>query len=135
MENKSNDATPLRPEGDRILNAPMVEMDLEKFIEQLKSEITWKENDRNTITIFKSDKLRIVLVGLKENAELKKHIAPGFISVQVIKGQMEFTANPEGIQQKAELSVGQMIALQPQIPHKIVAKQETFFLLTLAVCK
>lgn len=135
MENKSNDATPLRPEGDRILNAPLVEMDLNKFIEQLKSEVTWKDSDRNTITVFKSDKLRIVLIGLKPGAELKKHTAPGFISVQVIKGQMEFTADPDGVQQKADLQVGQMIALQPQIPHQVLAIEETFFLLTLAVCK
>lgn len=135
MENKSNDATPLRPEGDRILNAPLVEMDLNKFIEQLKSEVTWKDSDRNTITVFKSDKLRIVLIGLKPGAELKKHTAPGFISVQVIKGQIEFTADPDGVQQKADLQVGQMIALQPQIPHQVLAIEETFFLLTLAVCK
>lgn len=135
MENKSNDATPLRPEGDRILNAPLVEMDLNKFIEQLKSEVTWKDSDRNTITVFKSDKLRIVLIGLKPGAELKKHTAPGFISVQVIKGQIEFTADPDGVQQKADLQVGQMIALQSQIPHQVLAIEETFFLLTLAVCK
>lgn len=135
MENKSNDATPLRPEGDRILNAPLVEMDLNKFIEQLKSEVTWKDSDRNTITVFKSDKLRIVLIGLKPGAELKKHTAPGFISVQVIKGHIEFTADPDGVQQKADLQVGQMIALQPQIPHHVLALEETFFLLTLAVCK
>lgn len=135
MENKSNDATPLRPEGDRILNAPMVEMDLNKFISQLKSEVTWQEGDRNTITVFKSDKLRIVLIGLKENAELKKHTAPGFISVQVIKGNIEFIADPDGVQQAANLKPGQMIALQPQIPHQVTAKEETFFLLTLAVCK
>lgn len=135
MENKSNDATPLRPEGDRLLNAPMVEMDLNKFIEQLKSEVTWQDGDRNTITVFKSEKLRIVLIGLKKNAELKKHTAPGFISVQVVSGNINFTADPDGVQQSADLKTGQMIALQPQIPHQVLAKEETFFLLTLAVCK
>jgi hypothetical protein len=37
---KSNDATPLRPEGNHILNAPIVEMDLNKFIEQIRNEPT-----------------------------------------------------------------------------------------------
>lgn len=134
MENKSNEATPLRPEGDRVLNAPMVEMDLNKFIDQLKGEVTWAESDRNTITVFKSDKLRIVLIGLKKNSELKKHIAPGYISVQLIKGQIEFTTNPdEENQHSAKLGVGQMVALQPHIPHKVVALEESFFLLSLSV--
>ena len=33
MKNKSNEATPQRPEGNRVLNAQLVEMDLNKFIE------------------------------------------------------------------------------------------------------
>jgi hypothetical protein len=36
MENKSNDATPQRPEGDRVLNAQLVEMNLHEFITQVK---------------------------------------------------------------------------------------------------
>lgn len=130
MENKSNDATPLRPEGDRILNANLVEMDTQKFIQQIKSEVTLKESSLNSITIYKSDKMRIVLIGLHKNAELKTHTAPGFISVQVLEGQIEFTALPD----KALLSKGQMIALQPKIAHSVLAKEESFFLLTLANC-
>ena len=42
MKNKSNQSTSQRPEGDRILNAQLVEMDLNKFIEQIKNEPTWK---------------------------------------------------------------------------------------------
>jgi len=38
MENKSNEATALRPEGDRVLNAPLVEMDLNKFMQQIKAD-------------------------------------------------------------------------------------------------
>lgn len=133
MENKSNDATPLRPKGDRLLNAPLVEMNLNQFIEQLKTETTWKDGDRNTITIFKSDKLRIVLIGLKQNAELKKHTAPGYISVQVISGKIVFTSDPDGTLQTVALTSGKMIALQPKIPHAVLANEESFFLLTMAV--
>ncbi len=34
VEIKSNEATSLRPEGDRVLDAPLVEMDLNNFIVQ-----------------------------------------------------------------------------------------------------
>jgi len=129
MENKSNDATPQRPEGNRILNAPLVEMDLHKFINQLKNESTWKENDRNSVTIFKSETMRIVLLGLHENAELTKHKADGVISVQVLEGKINFITD----QQSAILEKGNMIALQENIMHSVIAITESFFLLTLSM--
>ena len=129
MENKSNEATPQRPEGDRLLDAPLVTMDLNNFIEQVRNEPSWKDSDRNSITIYKSEKMRIVLLGLHENAELKTHSANGVITVQVLEGQIKFTTE----QQVVELQKGQMLALQKQVPHSVLALKETFFLLTMAM--
>src|SRR5690554_5761221 len=126
METKSSDGTSQRPQK-RVLNAPLVEMDLAQSIEQIRNEPTWKESSHNSITLFKSDAMRIVLIGLHNKAELKTHIAPGFISVQVLQGCIEFTAEPD----KSLLKKGQMISLQPRIPHSVQALEESFFLLTL----
>jgi quercetin dioxygenase-like cupin family protein len=129
MENKSNDATPQRPDGERILNATLVKMDLYKFINQIKNETTWTNSDRNSVTIFKSETMRIVLMGLHENAELKPHKANGVISVQVLEGKIKFIAE----QQSSLIEKGQMIALQENITHSVTALTESFFLLTLAM--
>lgn len=129
MENKSNEATPQRPEGDRLLDAPLVTMNLDHLIEQVRNEPSWKDSDRNSITIFKSDNMRIVLIGLHEHAELKTHTANGIISVHVLEGHIKFTTE----QQVAELDKGQMLALKKQIPHSVLAVKETFFLLTMAM--
>ena len=129
MENKSNEATPQRPEGDRLLNAPLVTMDLQHLMQQVRNEPSWKDSDRNSITIYKSDKMRIVLLGLHQNAELKTHTANGIISVQVLEGHIRFTTD----EQVVELQNGQMLALQKQVPHSVMALQETFFLLTMAM--
>lgn len=131
MENKSNQATPQRPEGERILNADLVEMDLNQFIIKIKDESTWSESDRNSMTIFKSDSMRIVLLGLHQDAELKTHQANGVISVQVLEGRINFTTE----QKTVSLEKGQMIALHENIPHSVTALEETFFLLTLAMTK
>src|SRR5690606_4157723 len=82
-EIKYNEATPLRPEGDRLLDAQMVLMDLAEFQKQIKDEKAWKEGDRNAITLFKSDGMRVVLIALHAGSEMKTHTAPGIISVQV----------------------------------------------------
>src|SRR5690606_28701976 len=57
---KYNQSTPLRPEGDRLLDAQMVIMDLSEFREKIKDEKTWKEGERTAITLFKSDSMRVV---------------------------------------------------------------------------
>ncbi len=129
MEIKANEATGQRPEGDRILNAPLVEMDLNTFIEQLKNETTWKESDRNSITIFKSDHMTIVLIGLHQNAYLKTHTAKGDIIVQVLEGKINFTA----LERTTALDKGQMLTLHANIPHSALALKESFFMLTMIV--
>lgn len=128
MENKSNQATPQRPEGDRILDASLVTMNLNDVIEQVRNEPSWNNSDRNSITLFKSDAMRIVLIGLHQGAELKTHTANGIISVQALEGHIRFTTE----QKTAELQKGQMLALHKQVPHSVVALKESFFLLTLA---
>ncbi|MEO7523782.1 MAG: cupin domain-containing protein [Ferruginibacter sp.] len=129
VETKSNEATTLRPEGDRLLDAPLVEMDLNNFIGQIKDEITWATTDRNSITIFKSDNTTIVLIGLHQNAELKKHKAYGNITVQVLEGKIDFCT----AQQTVSLKKGNMIALKADIPHSVLAVEDSFFLLTVFV--
>ena len=128
-ETKSNEATTLRPEGTRVLDAPLVEMNLDEFINLIKNEITWKDSDRNSVTIFKSETMRIVLMGLHENAELKPHKANGVISVQVLEGKVEFGTES----QTTVLEKGQMIALHENIMHRVLALKDSFFLLTLAM--
>jgi quercetin dioxygenase-like cupin family protein len=127
MEIKYNQATAQRPEGDRSLDAALVSIDLPAFVKQIREESTWKESDRNAITVFKTNGLRIVLVALHKDAEMPMHIADGIISAQVLEGQMQFNTQWRSV----ELSRGQMLALHERIPHCVLALKETLFLLTL----
>ena len=127
MEIKYNQATSQRPGGDRSLDAALVSIDLPAFVKQIREESTWKESDRNAITVFKTNGLRIVLIALHKGAEMARHIADGIISVQVVEGQMQFNTEWRSV----ELSKGQMLALHERIPHSVLALKETIFLLTL----
>lgn len=129
VNEKSNEATPLRPEGDRILNAELVEMNLNQFIEQIKNEKTWLDGDRNSLTIFKSPTMRIVLMGLHANAELKTHKANGVISIQVLEGEIDFSTALKS----SRMEKGNMIALQENVMHSVFALTDSFFLLTLSM--
>lgn len=127
VENKFNEASPQRPEGDRQLDAALVEMNLISFREQIKKEKTWENSDRNAITLFKTDGMRTVLVALHAGAKMKTHTAAGIISVQILEGKITFNTELRS----AELSEGQMLALHAGIRHRVLALKESVFLLTL----
>lgn len=129
MEQNTNEATPMRPEGTGPLDAAMVNMDLSALTTQIKEEETYNNNGRNSITLFKTDGMRIVLMALKEGSELKTHTAPGVISVQVLEGSINFSTNEQNSVRKA----AQMLTLHAGIPHSVTAVEDTVFLLTLSL--
>ncbi|MBK6731288.1 MAG: cupin domain-containing protein [Bacteroidetes bacterium] len=127
METKRNESTELRPEGDRVIDAPLVNINIPEFIKQLKSEDTWKSSDRNAITVFKTNGLRIVLIALRAEAEMPKHNADGIISVQVIEGEIKFTTDAKSL----TLLQGEMLALHKGLHHSVKAIKESVIILTL----
>ena len=128
MADKFNAATPKRPGGTCPLNAPLLRLDLPAACAQLKQEPTWASNDRNALTLFKSDILRLVLTALHAGATMKTHSAPGTISVQVLEGRLTF----DTAQHSTLLAAGQLLVLQAGIPHSVTALEEAVFLLYLA---
>lgn len=128
MESKRNESTELRPEGGRLMDATLVSMNLRDFMREIKSESAWEKNDRNAITIYKTDGMRIVLIALHEDAVMAKHTADGVISVQVLEGEIIFNTDHQSV----VLKKGEMIALHKGEPHSVAAAKESVFLLTLA---
>ena len=128
MEQKQNDSTELRPEEARIMDAPMVTMDVTDYIRQIKNEPAWENNDRNAMAIYKTEGMRIVLIALHEDAIMEKHTANGIISLQVLEGEINFNSADQSVSVKK----GEMIALHKGIPHSVAAVKESVFLLTIA---
>ncbi|HET7118357.1 MAG TPA: cupin domain-containing protein [Hanamia sp.] len=128
MEAKHNESTEQRPEGGRIMDAPLVSMNIPDFVRQIKSETAWGKSDRNAITIYKTEGMRIVLIALHEDAIMAKHTANGVVSVQVLDGEIVFNTDHQSV----VLKKGEMIALHKGEPHSVAAAKESVFLLTLA---
>ena len=126
MEAKHNESTELRPEGGRLMDAPVVTIDIPNFIKQIKSEPAWKKNDRNAMTIYKTNGMRIVLIALHEDAVMEKHTTNGIVSVQVLDGEINFNTEDHSIALKKD----EMIALHRNVPHSVAAIKESVFLLT-----
>ena len=126
MEHTTLDATHNRPEGDRQINSPVLAIDIPSYIEQIKNENAWQENDRNAITVFKSDKMKIVLMALHRKAEIQTAHPENVLSVHVLKGKIVVVAD----EKKTDAEKGQIIAMHDKIPYKIKAVKKSLVLLT-----
>lgn len=127
MEEKHNESTINRPEGDRPVDAPFVLVDIASYIKQLKSEKAWDKNDRNSITVFKSDKLRIVLIALHKKAEMHTEHPQNILSIQLLKGKIKLFTGDKTTTVEEE----QIFVLHENISYKIEAVKKAVFLLTI----
>lgn len=81
------------------------------------------------MTLVRSPKLQVVLVALHEGTVMPSHHAEGPITVQVLEGQIKFTAAGQIV----TLGKSQMLSLASGIQHTVEAVEESAFLLTVAI--
>jgi len=128
MNEKTNDATRNRPGGERIIDAAFLRIDLPTYVHQIKQEEAWQKNDHNAITVFKTNSMRMVLMALHKNTEIKPHTAEGVMSVQVLEGVIRFNTEEEN----ADVKAGQVVTLHKGIIYSVYAIEESTFLLTIS---
>jgi quercetin dioxygenase-like cupin family protein len=120
-----------RPEGGRVIDAPFVFVDLKKYSEQLREEGAWDKNDRNSITIYKTEGYTMVLTWLRNGAMIKDNLVGGLLTVQVLKGTVDFTVETGTV----EMERHQLISIHPGIMHTIRATDNALLLITNKVVK
>ena len=128
MSGKFNDDTPNRPHGARVLDAPMVRINLTEYSAQIRTEAAWLNGDRNAITVLHNPHMRIVLVALKEGAEMTRHSVDAALSIHILSGRLWI----EGESHSFSADEGEIVAMHPALSHYVFAEKESLFLLTLA---
>jgi quercetin dioxygenase-like cupin family protein len=126
MEYKRNEATRNRPEGDRVLDALYVMVDIPDYLRQLREEKSWEKNDRNGITVFKTSFMTIVLTAMHKSAKIKDNKVEGLLTIQVVEGAVRITT----IDGDFELNEKQLVSIHANEPHSIEALTEAAILLT-----
>jgi quercetin dioxygenase-like cupin family protein len=112
---------------DRVLAAPVLRFDLKAQIVQLQRRGQYESGAPSGETLVKEPDLRIVLMALRSGGRMEKHQASGPVSIQSIEGRFRVRL-PSGT---VELEPGELLALEPGIPHDVEAIEDTAFLLTL----
>lgn len=109
------------------LSAPLSKLDLDREIQQLRSEGRW-QSGHTAKTLAKYPDFRVVLIIMKSGGRLEKHRTDGRISVQTLKGRIRFSTAERSV----ELVPGQMLTLEHDIPHDVEGMMDSAFLLTIA---
>lgn len=127
MKEKFNESTVNRPEGERLINAPFVVSDLPAHIKQITEEDAYFTNDRNAITLFKAHGVSVVLVALRNGAEMSTPEPSGRVGViQVLSGSVDVEIEKE----TSTVGKQQIISFHGHLPYHIAATEDTIFLLT-----
>lgn len=79
-------------------------------------------------TLYKKQDFRVVLICMEAGAQMKEHHVDGTSSVQILKGQIRYSAQG----QVYELRAGSLLALGVSIKHEVEAMEEAGFLLTIS---
>jgi quercetin dioxygenase-like cupin family protein len=111
----------------RALAAPVLTFDLSAELDELRRQPSYQNGAPTGRTLVKEPDLRIVLMVLKSGGRLEEHRASGPLSVQALEGRLRLRL-PDG---SAELSAGQLLALEPDIRHDVEAIEDCAFLLTI----
>ena len=109
------------------LSAPLLKLDLDREIQQLRSEERW-QSGHTAKTLAKYPDFRVVLIVMKSGGRLEKHRTEGRISVQTLEGRIRFSTAERSV----ELVPGQMLTLEHDIPHDVEGMMDSAFLLTIA---
>ncbi|MFT3824318.1 MAG: hypothetical protein QM731_10375 [Chitinophagaceae bacterium] len=112
---KTNKATHNRPGEDRVIDAPYVITSINDRITQLKNEEAWKSNDRNGITLFKTEGHTVVLSCFHGGTLLKHNDADSIVTIQLLQGKIKFKPGTEVV----DLTAPSIINLHPNVHHEI----------------
>ena len=111
----------------RALAAPALRFDVLEEVERLR-RTTPRGHGHGAITLARYPDLRIVLIALWSGARIQEHATEGRVSIQCIDGRVRMRVAGSEL----ELEPGQLITIDRDVPHDIVAVRDSSVLLTVA---
>lgn len=96
-------------------------------IEALADEVAIPENGTLSRTVHRDDQIKVVLFAFDAGEELSEHTAAVPVTIQVIVGSLELTADGCTV----TVRPGTWTLLSANMPHSVRASERTVMLLTL----
>jgi quercetin dioxygenase-like cupin family protein len=116
------------PSIQRQLSGEILVFEIDEERERASDPDVLLRSGRNARTLLKMGSLRVTLVVLEAGGELAEHEAAGPITVQVVRGRIQFTAQEE----RHDIGPGQLLATGPGVRHSVASAEGAAFLLTVS---
>jgi quercetin dioxygenase-like cupin family protein len=115
--------------GDSSPAAVLFSFNLAEEISRIRREKGWQEGPgRVTRMLAKAPGLRVALIVMRVGNQWDEHKTDSRISIQPVDGSVRFTL-PGG---SFDLHKGELLVLEPGIPHRVEALEDAAFVLTLS---
>jgi quercetin dioxygenase-like cupin family protein len=112
---------------DGTILKDLAQFDLEQEMKDCEQKRPWPMG-HFAKTLFKKSDFRMVLIVMDKGAILKEHHADGTISVQILKGSIDFRVQGES----HSLQANSVLTLGASIKHELEARENSAILLTIA---
>jgi quercetin dioxygenase-like cupin family protein len=112
---------------DGTMLKELAQFDLAREMKESEQKKPWPTGHFAKMLFKKSD-FRMVLIMMDKGAVLKEHHADGTISVQVLKGSVDFRVHGE----THSLPTNGILTLGASIKHEVEAREDSAILLTIA---
>lgn len=112
------------PTGTYPQHARAQLLDLEVIADRLLQELPGSR--RKTETVAREGGVSVVMMAMEAGDEIKQHLAPGSVSVQVLRGHISLNADAQDF----DVRPSQVVFLQPSTPHSVAAVEQSVIVLT-----
>jgi quercetin dioxygenase-like cupin family protein len=113
---------------NRPLAGPILSLDLEERLTELRGEESYSRSGRAGRTLAKAGRFRLTLVAMVDGNQIATHQADSPMTLHVLEGGVRFRTGTE----EHELHSGQLLFFGPGDAHDIRAVGETALLITIS---
>ena len=123
----------LKPDLDEINNTRSSDsrlsgFDLPSLIETMKQSYTWANGELNALVLLKSPGKNVLLTAIPRGTEILSFQNKDSATFQIIEGRLRIRIKKDTI----TLNKGQLLTLDENTKYRLIAEEETVFLLTVS---
>lgn len=101
--------------------------DLPALIEMMKHSDAWSKGELNTLILVKNPDEKVLLTAIHKGTEINSFQEHDSVTFQILEGELRYNTHNDSV----ILGKGQLLTIREKIKYRLIAGDETVFLLTL----
>ena len=102
--------------------------DLDQAGARLRAQALWHTHGQGAVTLIRQPELRVVLMELRAGARMLEHRTVAQVTIHALRGRVHLRIGDR----RVSLAAGQLLVLDHDVTHDLVADEDSAVLLTLA---